>query len=167
MEKYNFSTRITVFDMFRFQMRHTYCCISGFIGIMLSILCLVILMLTHDDNLYTSSVLLILGGALFTVITPFNLLWKSYKIIALTPTFKEALEYQIDTEGVHVSQNEETADLPWENVIKVIETRTQLVIYNNPRNGFILPRKQLGASYEDIRQFIKNNVKDFCVMNLK
>ena len=166
MGKFKFATQITVMDMYRFQLRHSYLCVSGFIAILISLACFVILFFTHDDNLYTSNTLIFLGGMLFTVIQPFMLLWKSYKIIALTPTFRAPLNYEVDEEGVHVSQNEETADLPWENVIKVIETKTQLVIYNSPKNGFILPKKQIGKEVDinELKNFIKENVPDFCIV---
>ena len=166
MEKYNFATQITVMDMFKFQLRHCYICLSGLFAILISLACFVILFFTYDDNLYTSNTMLFLGGMLFTVIQPFMLLWKSYKIIALTPTFRLPLNYQIDEEGVHVSQNDETADLEWEGVIKVIETKTQLVIYNSPKNGFILPKKQISkeVNVDDLKAFIKGNVSDFCIV---
>ena len=166
MEKFKFATQITVMDMFKFQLRHCYLCVSGFVAILISLACFVILFFTHDDNLYTSNTLIFLGGMLFTVIQPFMLLWKSYKIIALTPTFREPLNYEVDEDGVHVSQNDETADLPWENVIKVIETKTQLVIYNSPKNGFILPKKQINKDVDvnELKSYIKERVSDFCIV---
>lgn len=163
----NFRTQITVMDMYRFQMRHAYICLTGLIAVLVSLLCFLILLFRHDEYVYTTNILLFLGGMLFTVIQPFILLWKSYKIIALTPTFKEPLEYLIDSQGVHVSQNEETADLAWDMVIKVIETKTQLVIYNSPKNGFILPKKQLGDDYDAIKRYIKENVSEYCVIKSK
>ena len=167
MKTYKFSTQLTVMDMFRFQMRHTYICVSGFIAVLVSLLCLVILWLNHDDYVFTTNGLLVFGGALFTVIQPFMLLKRSFKIIALTPTFKEPLNYELDEEGVHVSQNGETADFNWDMVVKVIETKTTLCIYSSPKNAFILPVKQLGEEYGQIKEFVKENVKDYAVVKVK
>lgn len=164
MESYKFSTQITVMDMYRYQMRHTYICISGFLSILASLACLLIVVINHDNYVYTTNILLIAGAALFTIIQPFMLMQRSMKIIALTPTFKEPLEYELDSEGVHVSQNNETADLNWNMVIKVIETRTSLCIYSSPKNGFILPKKQLGDNYEEIKKYIKEHVEVYSVM---
>lgn len=167
MEKYKFSTQITVMDMYRYQMRHAYICPSGFISILISLICLLLVFLNHENYVYTTNVLLVLGAALFTIIQPFMILRKSMKIIAFTPTFSKPLEYELDEEGVHVSQDEETADLKWDNVIKAIETRTTLCIYSSPKNGFILPKKQLGDECENIKNYIKNNVKDYGIVKIK
>ena len=167
MNKYSFETQITVMDMYRFQFRHCYLCVSGFISVLVSIACLIMLLLTHESNIPSTNIFLIIGSALFTVIQPFNLLSKSYKMIALTSTFAKPLEYLLDEEGVHVSQEGETADLPWEQIIKVIETKTQLVIYNTPKNGFILPKKQLKEQFEEIKNYIKENVSEYCIIKIK
>lgn len=167
MNSYSFKTQITVMDMYRFQLRHAYCCISGLISVLLSIVCLILLAINHENYTASTNIFLILGGALFIIITPFNLLWKSYKLIGLTPAFKEPLNYIVDDNGVHVSQNDETADLPWEGVIKVIETKTQIVIYNTPKNGFIIPKIQVEDNLEGIKQLIKDKVSDYCVVRMK
>ena len=148
-------------------MRHSYVCPSGLISVLMSAICLFVFVVNRDNYVYTTNVLLLIGAALFTIIQPINLLWKSYKTIALIPTFRAPLDYMLDEEGIHVSQNNETADLHWGMVIKVIETKTQLVIYNSPKNGFIITTKQVGENYDTIKEMLKEKVSEYCLIKMK
>ncbi|MCR5607461.1 MAG: YcxB family protein [Lachnospiraceae bacterium] len=163
-----FSTKVAVFDMYKFQMKHAYHGLQGIIAIVFSIASLCGYFVYGNDVDPSYKFILLFGGLLFTVIIPFTTMHKSMKIIALTPVFRKPLNYTLCDEGIKVSQEEDEALLPWENVIKVDEKLGQLCVYSSPRNGYIIPEKQVKESYKSLKNYILEHVdKEICTVNCK
>ena len=56
-------------------------------------------------------------------------------------------DYEVDEEGLHVSQKEESALLPWEQIYKMVATKHNVLVYSSRINAYVIPRAQLGESY--------------------
>ncbi len=149
-----FSIKMTVIDMYRFFLRHSYYCVSGVISLLVSIAALVYLIINFEKMQPIDMLLIGFLAALFTVIMPLQLLKKAATVVKLTPTFQKPLEYKINDEGVYVSQEGEGALLPWASVFKTVLTKTQLVIYSSPKNGYIMPKNQLKDNLKPIMELI-------------
>jgi thymidine phosphorylase len=61
------------------------------------------------------------------------------------------------TAGITINIKEESSTLPWEEVMKVTSTKNLVIIYFTPIRAFILPKKDIGGLFENLREMIENN----------
>jgi hypothetical protein len=161
-----FSTKVAVFDMYKFKMKHAYHGLQGIISILISITALVIYFIFRSkiDDPFLIFALLV-TGLWFTVLIPFRTMRIAMSTIALSPVFHKPLEYNLCDEGIKVSQEGDEALLPWDCIIEVHEKLGQLCIYSSPLNGYIIPKKQVADKYESIKNYIVEHVdKEVCVV---
>ena len=72
-----------------------------------------------------------------------------------------AAHYRIDEKGVHVSQGEETGDLEWKQIYKMVSTKNNLLIYSNRMNAYVIPREALGQKYETVVALAINHLDGY------
>lgn len=149
-----FSVNMTVMDMYKFLLRHAYYCVSGVISLLISIASIVIMVVRFEYLTPSQLGLLAIAGCMFTIVLPMHLWTRATTIVKLTPSFQKPLNYKVNDEGVYVSQEEEEVLLPWSGVYKSVETKSHIVIYSSPKNGFIFPKKQINDSVDVVRQLI-------------
>ena len=65
----------------------------------------------------------------------------------MSEVLRGTLHYEVDAEGLHVSQKEESALLPWEQIYKMVATKHNVLVYSSRINAYVIPRAQLGESY--------------------
>lgn len=168
MEDLEFKVDMKTKYMYIFQLRHSYLCISGVIGILVSVAMIVLLCMNYDTNTDAQNVILVIGAALFTIIHPWNLFSRSVKMVKLTPVFQKPLNYKFDNEGITISQSDDSALLPWKDVTSVIETSSTIYIYTSPKNGYIMPKEQYADKVNQVKELINKSVdKEKCKLKLK
>ena len=69
----------------------------------------------------------------------------------MSEVLRGTLHYEVDEEGLHVSQKEESALLPWEQIYKMVATKHNVLVYSSRINAYVIPRAQLGESYAALR----------------
>lgn len=154
--------------MYEFQMRHTYRRTSGVLSLAFSVGAFVYFLITRQHNEYMTNLLLVFASLMFTVIYPLQMLQRSLQLVKLSPVLSKTLNYTFTTEGILVSQDNDDALLPWENIMKVVETRRLLLVYSSPKNGYILPKAQYKEECAGIKAMIKKLVnKDICKLQLR
>ena len=116
-------------------------------------------MLFRSETMYT--VLYAILGVVFLIYMPFSLYMRSKRQVLSSEVLRQALHYKIDEEGVHVSQNEQAADLLWNQIYKVVSTKSNLLIYSNRVNAYVLPRAVLGDNYEIIVQLAESHLEKY------
>ena len=168
MEKIEINIDLKTKHMYEFQMRHSYLTRTGILSVIVSLVALVYLLFTFRSNSYSTNMLLVLAALLFTVIYPIQMLSKSFQLVKMSPVLSKTLKYTFTTEGILVSQDNDDALLPWEDIVRVIETTKLILVYSSPKNGYILPKSQYIDEYEDIKSMIKKQVnEDICKLELK
>ena len=55
-----------------------------------------------------------------------------------------------DENGFTVSQGEESANLPWDQIYKMVATKSNVLVYSTRINAYIIPREQLGEQYKEL-----------------
>ena len=154
--------------MYEFQMRHTYRRTSGVISLAFSIGAFIYFLITREYNEYMMNLLLVFASLMFTVIYPLQMFQRSLQLVKLSPVLSKTLNYTFTTEGILVSQDNDDALLPWENIMKVVETRRLILVYSSPKNGYILPKAQYKEEYAGIKSMIRQLVnKDICKLQLR
>lgn len=130
-------------DMYRFSMYHAYTGSQGILSVLIAVLCFFAAVATRGsvEAMYT---LLYAGfGIVFLLYIPCNLYLRSKRQILASEVLRNALHYRIDEEGIHTSQEDASADLPWEQVYKMISTRHNILIYSSRVNAFVIPKDQI------------------------
>ena len=92
--------------------------------------------------------LYIVFGIVFLVYPPVSLYLRSKRTLAMSEVLRGTLHYEVDEEGLHVSQKEESALLPWEQIYKMVATKHNVLVYSSRINAYVIPRAQLGESYD-------------------
>lgn len=159
MEKeIKFQVLMKVTDMYNFLLRHAYGGYQGIIGIVISVGAFSLYLSGFGKGDSFSTLLLIVMSSLFTIIQPLHLYYKAAKQVKLNPVFREPLNYKVNQEGITVGQGEEEGLMPWEDIVKVIETKRSVIIYLSRINAYIFPKRELGEQYEAFKSFINKHV---------
>lgn len=156
-----FDIKITDKDMYKFNMYHAYTGFQGIFATVIGIIVLIVAVATLGkvDTMYT--LLYFLFGIIFLVYTPVNLWLRSKRQILMSPVLKETLRYSLDDTGVHVAVGEQTADLEWKMIYKMVSTKRNLLIYSTRVNAYVIPRQQLDGKYEAVKQLAEEKLEKY------
>ena len=141
-----FDITLTAEDMYRFNMYQTYSGFHGWFSIAFSILIFVVAGVTRGKIEAAYTALYIVFGIVFLVYPPVSLYLRSKRTLAMSEVLRGTLHYEVDEEGLHVSQKE-SALLPWEQIYKMVATKHNVLVYSSRINAYVIPRAQLGESY--------------------
>ena len=105
------NVKMTTKVMYEFLLQHTYKNISGVAGVILGLgsLYLGIQALLNGDN--QRSILFIFLGIMLLIVNPIMLRFKAAKQVKLTPMFKDPITYELNEEGIKISQHGAHLDL--------------------------------------------------------
>ena len=161
MKSYEFDVDLKLDDLYRYTMRHTYFQLSGVFGILISVGSLILCYLNR--RIYSSSTIfvLIFVGLLFTVIQPIMLYSKCKMQMKKNEGINAPLHYTLSEEGIEIEQQEQTAEVKWYDVRKVVKAKGGQYIYMSPARAFIFPKKQCGQEYEEIASMVTAQVKKY------
>ena len=107
------------------------------------------------------SVLYIIVGIIVMVYVPLSLKGRVKTVIRTNKVFSEPLHFEIDEKVIKVSQGEETAELPWNQVYKVTGNKKRILIFSNRRNAYILPEEQLGEEFSKVKEIATEVVEKY------
>ena len=64
-------------------------------------------------------------------------------------------------EGIHVSQGDETAELLWKQVYKMVATKSNVLIYSNRVNSVVMPRTHVGEEQQPLKELAEKQLEKF------
>ena len=120
------------------------------ITIIVSIIIFIVAGLTYGGLDITYTVLYIAFGIIFLLYMPVTLWLRSKSALAASEVLRGTLHYLVDENGFTVSQGEESANLPWDQIYKMVATKSNVLVYSTRINAYIIPREQLGEQYKDL-----------------
>lgn len=126
-------------DMFCFLMHYSYASAAGVIGLAFSLFCFVLLVMKYTELEISYIVLLLVCALLFTVINPFMLWLRAKKQVSTSPALKQPVEYEFDAQGIHMSIENEKADLKWKEIYKIKKIAGRYIFYINRMRSNIVP----------------------------
>lgn len=156
-----FSVQMTPVEIFKFTMYHSYHKLSGVIGILLSLVALIILICRFGDLNDQDRTILIIVALWFTVLEPLTLLSRAKSQVKRNKVYQAALEYKLDENGITVSQNDTEQTLAWDSLMKLVETKTQFLVYSSRIHAFIFPKKSIGEDCDAARELMLNYAKTY------
>ena len=150
--KTEFDITLNSSDMYRFSMYHAYTTSQGILSILIAALCLFMSVRAYGTVTWTYTILYAGFGILFLVYIPVHLYLRSKQRLLASEELRNALHYLVDDSGIHTSQNDASADAPWEAVYKLIETKRNILIYSSRVNAYIIPKSQIEKEYRELIQ---------------
>ncbi len=159
--KTEFDITLSSKDMYRFSMYHAYTGSQGILSILIAVLCFFAAVTTKGSVEWMYTLLYAGFGVVFLFYIPCNLYLRSKRQILSSEVLKHALHYRIDEEGIHTSQKEATADLPWEQVYKMVSTKYNVLIYSTRVNAFIIPREQIPGEYDALKEIASKHLETY------
>lgn len=137
-------------DLYDYLLRHTYHGTQGILGSCLGALAILIFIGNHQF-------IYLLAGVVLLAYIPWSLFLKS-KQQAMNQVFKEPLHYVINEEGIFVTQGEANDGQKWDSMYKAVSTRKSIIVYTNPVNACIFPRRELGSETEALIELISTHM---------
>lgn len=150
-------------DLYRFNMKKTYTGMHGWVSVILSVLAFVMAGVTigQAEALYT--VIYLFCGVMFLCYLPVALWRSANRIIKTNEILSGTVHYELSEEGIRLTQGEESGDLKWNEVYKLVSDRKLVLIYVNRQNAYIIPRDQLGDKYGPLKELAAEQMESFRV----
>lgn len=158
-----FSVQMTWKEIYKFTMYHTYHSFAGILGLVLSIMALANLILSFDKLSDQGKTIMTIVAAWFLIFEPLRMLMRSKSQMKLSKAYKKPLNYIVNEEGITVSQDEESQTIEWKQLFKIVETKSQFLVYSNRINSFIFPKSSLEGQVDDLGNAMAEYSKDTTV----
>ena len=149
--KVSFDIKLTVKDLFKFNIMQAYKGMQGFLSILLPVL-IFAYAVTSFGQVSMGSTLVYVGlGIVFLVYVPVSLWMRVNKTIKDTNNaLSKTLHYEFSEENIKVAVEAESVEFNWENIFQMKETKDMVLVYTNRINAYIIPKAQLGESYKEL-----------------
>lgn len=154
-----FDIKLTIKDIYRFNMYQTYSGMQGWFSVVVAVLLLVKAVNTFGTVSVTNTLLYVLLGIVFLFYFPFFLYVRSKHSLASSEALRETLHYAVDENGFAASQGEASGLLKWEQIYKMVSTRSNVLVYSNRVNAYVIPREQLGDKYDALAALANANLE--------
>ncbi len=165
--KAQFKVNITVKDMYAFLINNTYRKFSGFVWIIFSLIVIGVIIFTWGDIKLVNSICLILLASLYTIIHPLILYARANAQIKNNDYFKQTLDYTVDSNGIKVSQKEESTTIKWDEMWKAVKYGGVVVVYVSTIRAFILPIRCIGDQYNNFVEAAVQGLGSKCHLRKK
>ena len=146
-----FDVKVTTGALYDYLLYHTYASVSGMLATIAGAL-LFIIFTTTKYPIY------LIAGAVLIAYLPCTLFVRANRQIVNTPAFKKPLHYQMNDEGIFVSQGENKEYQSWDNCVKAVSTPKSIIIYTSRTTASIFPKKDLGEKKDAIIQIISTHM---------
>lgn len=161
-----FDIKLKPKDMFLFNMYQTYTSLSGWSSILFAFGMFGLagyMGYTYGEAGMSKVFLYIALGVFLLVYMPFTLWMRSGRSIKASPVLSNVLHYHVDTDGFTVTQGESSGVLAWKQIYKMVATKSNVLVYSNRLNAYVIPRAQLGEQYVSLAKLATDKLPKFRV----
>lgn len=165
-----FDVKMTTKDLYKYNMRNAYTSMQGILSIICSALVVFVFIWKFDSLTLLYKALFVVLAIAFLAYIPISLYIRSKQIVATTDVFKEPLTFIFEDEAINLKSPVATEDdetiLPWEDIYRVVRTKSLILIYTNRVSAYIIPREQIADKEEEIITTLKDKVDSFKLRGL-
>ena len=159
--KVEFDVNLEQKHIFKFNMRQAYKGAQGLLSIMIPAIILGRLYVYYGQ-MDICQILMHVGlGILFILYVPVSLWLGAKRTLKKNSVLSNTLHFVFSENGISVMQGEEKAEFQWENIYRMISTRELVLIYTNRINAYIIPRKQMGTQYTELKQLANTKLEKY------
>lgn len=155
-----FSVQMTEKEVYRYTLYHVYHSFSGIFGLCLSAIAIANLIMNFSSMSDQAKTIMIIIALWSTVLDPLMMKSRCKSQFKRTKAYQKPLQYRLDSDGVTVSQDEESQTLAWDKLVKVVETGSQFLVYSSRIHAFIFPKSMMDGQESDMRQIVVHNTLD-------
>lgn len=152
-----FSVQMTEKEVYRYTLYHTYHRFSGMLGLCLAAIAVLNLVMNFQDMSDQAKTIMIIIALWPTVLDPLMMKSRCKAQVKRNKAYQKALQYCIDADGITVSQNEESQTIAWDKLMKIVETRTQFLVYSSRIYAFVFPKSMMNGQEDDMRRIVIQN----------
>lgn len=153
--RFEYKVKLTEKDLFNFMMYHNYHGIQGKLGIIVAALAFAAAAVTFGNVEMLYTVAYIVCGVVFLLYTPISLRFKAKKQFVLIPDLREEMTYTFDDEKIVSAMKDQSAEVQWIKIFKVVGTKGYLYIYTDRMHSTIIPKEALGDQFNELADFIE------------
>lgn len=160
--KVSFDIKLTVKDLYKFNIMQAYRGMQGFLSILLPILVFAYAVSSFGKVSFGSSMVYVGLGIMFLLYVPLSL-WTRVKKIMNDPNnaISKTLHYDFEEDIIRVSVEDENVEFKWENIFQMKSTKDMVLVYTNRINAYILPKEQLGESYVPLSELAQKKLEKY------
>lgn len=153
-----FEVNMTDKIMYDFLLYHSYTSASGLFATLIGVGCFILAVYKGVNGDSQSAILFGALGAMLLFSTPFTLKSSAKNQVKNTEMFQKPLEYEVTEKGLTVTQNGQSAENTWDNIMRVVSTSKSLIVYITRMRAIILPKESMGDDYMAVVELISKNV---------
>lgn len=158
-----FDVKLEPKDLYRFNLYQTYTGSQGIISILIIILAGIMTTVSYKDGNYSYAVMYGIFFVIFIGYIPVTLWTKAKLTLKSNKVLADTLHYEVSEDGIRVTQGEESGELPWKQIYKMISTRNHVLIYSGRKNAYIIPISQLDGQYDRLAELANDRLEKFRV----
>jgi hypothetical protein len=146
-----FDVKMTTGLLYDYLLRQAFTSLAGWITLALS----AVMFGLYFTN---GSLILLFVGLIGVFYTPVYLYGRAKLQMQINKSFKSALHYRVDQNGIEISQGGEAVRVEWEQLYKAVATRRSILVFTSRHNAWIFPYKDLGEQRGRLVELIKTHM---------
>lgn len=161
--KLEFDVKISEKDLYSFNLKQAYKGSQGVVSILIFIALSVAAGVYISNAQYLYAGVYEAIGVVMLLYVPISLKGRVKLAFKTNKTFSKPLHFEIDDKAICVSQDDEKSELPWDMVYKYVASKTDIYIFSNRKNAYILSRTQLGDNFDKLSEIAKSALESYRV----
>ena len=157
----SFEVKLRPEDLYRFNMYQTYTGMQGILSIVIAAVVFVMAAITGHSGSISYMFLYIFIGMMVLFYIPVTLWTRAKHTIRTNEVLANPLRFTLTDKAICVTQADQSGELPWDQIYKMISNRKQVLIYSNRINAYIIPRDQIEAQYQQIAEITKAKLPSY------
>lgn len=153
-------------DLYRFNLYQTYRGNQGIVSLILAVLGIVMGVTSFNGGNMGYGIMYLAFSVIIVLYIPLALKARVKATLKKNQVLAGVLHYAFSDNGVLVKSGEDSGELPWKQIYKMVSTKHNVLIYSGRLNAYVLPKDQLGDSYQELKAFAEAHLEKHRV-NLK
>ncbi len=156
--KVTFDVNLTSKHVFNFNIYQAYRGMQGLISTLFPAVLIGVVIARYED-FGPANALMYIGFAIVLLLyLPVSLWLRSKTALKTNEALAKTLHFEFTEETISVSQEDQKAEFKWENVYKMVATKSMVLIYTNRINAYIIPREQMQGKYLELAALAKSQL---------
>ena len=153
-----FEVKMTKEAMFDFMLYTSYTSLGGIVGVIFGGVTLVLGIRQCMFGSYSTAATFFLFAAIFLIGNPLHLKARAAEQVMRSPMFQKPISYELNEEGIRISQDEQSVLNEWGDFRKAVSTGQSVILYVTKVRALIFPRESLGEQYAAAVQMISTHM---------
>lgn len=156
-----FDVKLTEKDLYSFNIYQTYTGSQGIISILIAIIVWVMGGVCFSRGQIPYGIMYLAGGLVILAYIPLSLKTKVKLTMKTNDALSKPLHYDVSENSISVSQGEETAELAWDRIYKLVANEKRILVYSSRVNAYIIPAEQIGSEYDSFISIAKSKLEKY------